>query len=119
MPLDSFLSSRRHDIVAGLVPRSVTLENYLVPEDVACIGDSQVVLSDKRNKVIVMVPTTPKVCRTMMLRITDWHILIPKRLELEGKLRSALARSLAVKEGASEFKIVSRTLKIGNYSILR
>lgn len=108
-----YVSSTRHDVVAGLVPRSVTLENSLAPEDVACIGDSQVVLSDKRSKVIVMVPTAPKVCRPMTLRVIDWTILIPKRLELEGKLRSGLARSLAAKEGASEFKIVSRSLKIG------
>lgn len=103
----------RHDVVAGLVPRSVTLENSLSPEEVACIGDSQTVLSDKRNKVIVMVPTAPKVCRPMTLRVTDWHILIPKRLELEAKLRTSMARSLAGKEGAAEFKIVSRLLKIG------
>jgi hypothetical protein len=106
----------RFDLVAGLIPKTVTLIGDPRPQTIPCIGDSQLPVDErsKKNRQIVVIPATPKVSKVFSLRISDLQLILPKRIEIESKIRVNVARNLTGKD-ASECQIVSRFLKVGEF----
>ena len=96
----------RFDVIAGLVPKSVTLPVSTETKQLACIGDEEII--EKNN--VACIPTKPSVAIPLTLRVNDCDVFIPDRAAFENRLVSSVAKSLA---STLDAQIISRTLKIG------
>lgn len=107
-------SLSRFELVPGLAPKMVTPDEEARTRSLCCIGDTQKEggVDNKKNRGVLCLPASPRVAKPFLLRIIDWHLLMPNRAQVESKIRVSVARNLSGKD-AAECQIVARTLKIG------
>ena len=107
--------SSRFEIVAGIVPKSVVPPGATRPKTIACIGDEEIIESKGKNSGgVFCIPTRPRPTIPIALKLGDCQLHISDRVAMETRLAANIAKSLASLD-AHDAKILSRTLKIGQY----
>jgi len=99
----------RHDIIAGMVPKEVTLAEGTRSKFLACIGDEEVI--DAHNNVSI-IPTKPNIASPVSLKVSKCDVLIPDRENVEKRLVNSVTKSVPA-IGINAPQVLSRTLKIG------
>ena len=99
----------RFDTVGGLAIKSVTLPSELRIRQIACIGDREEVI-EKRG--VILAPVAPNISKTLQLKIVEWHLMIPGRVDYEARVRILVTKQMNLMN-SSKSKIIRRTLKLG------
>ena len=100
----------------GVVAKYVTLPGVTTQKALCCIGDEELVIGG-RDGGVFLVPTSPSIMSPTTIHISDCQVHIPGRVALESRVKGMIATNVAAVLDKDEVRILSRTLKIGKFTV--
>lgn len=101
------LDGVRFEVVAGLVPKAVTLPGSTQARLIACVGDEEKL---DPKQIPYLMPAKPSVAMPITLKLIECMLHCPDRMNMERRMAQHVAKHVAA---LNDVQVIGRRLKVG------